>query len=102
MKRNRLESKKAENLVYIHSILRLISRKDPRYKESPLKRWDQSTDDATCVDEKIQPDGLVELPLVTIDEQEPQLESDSHLESLLTEDLSDVDDIDAKDVDDIV
>ena len=53
------------------------------------------------MDEEIQPDGLVELPLVTIDEHEPQLESDSYLESLLTEDLSDADDIDAKDVDDM-
>ena len=51
------------------------------------------------MDEEIQPDGLVELPLVTVDEHEPQLESDSYLESLLTEDLSDADDIDAEDVD---
>ena len=98
MKRNRLGSKKAENLVYIHSTLRLISRKDPRYKEGPFKRWDQYIDDATCVDEEIQPDGLVELPIVTADEFDPQLESDSYLESLLTEDLSDVDDIDPEDV----
>ena len=41
------------------------------------------------------------LPPVTIDEEEPQLESDAYLESLLTEDLSDVDDIDAKDDDDM-
>ena len=101
MKRNRLGSKKAENLVYIHSTLRLISRKDPGYKEGPFKRWDQYTDDAICVDEEIQPNGLVELPLVTIDEHEPQLESDSYLESLLIEDLSDADDIDAEDVDDM-
>eukprot|EP00253_Pinus_taeda_P003416 PITA_03416 len=37
VKRNRLGSKKAENLVYIHSTLRLISRKDPGYKEGPFK-----------------------------------------------------------------
>ena len=73
----------------------------PGYKESPLKRWDQYTDDVICVDEEIQPNGLVELPLATINEQEPQLESDSYLESLLTEDLSDDDDIDAEDADDI-
>ena len=41
------------------------------------------------------------LPPDTIDEQEPQLESDAYLESLLREDLSDVDDIDPKDADDI-
>ena len=87
--------------MYIHSTLRLISRKDLGYKEGPFKRWDQYTDDAIYVDEEIQPYGLVELPLVTIDEHEPELESDSYLESLLTEDLSDADDIDAKDVDDM-
>ena len=85
--------------MYIHSTLRLISRKDLGYKEGPFKRWDQYTDAATCVDEEIQLDGLVELPLVTADEFDPQLESDTYLESLLTEDLSDAEDIDPKDVD---
>ena len=46
-----------------------------------------------CVDEEIQPNGLIELSLIAMDEQEPQDESDPHLESMLTEDLSDVDDI---------
>ena len=68
---NRLGSKKAKNLVCIHSTLCLISRKDPGYKEGPFKRWDQYTDDAMCVEEEIQPNGLIELPLVALDEQEP-------------------------------
>jgi len=55
-----LGSKKAKNLVYIHSTLRLISQKNQRYKEGPFKRWDQYTNDATCVDEEIQPNGFVE------------------------------------------
>ena len=46
-----------------------------------------------CVDEEIQPDDLIELPPVAMDEQEPQDESDSYLESMLTEDLSDADDM---------
>ena len=50
------------------------------------------------VDNEVHPYGLVELPPVTMDEQEPALESDTYLESLLTEDLSDVDD-DPKDAD---
>ena len=86
--------KKVENLVYIHSTLRLISRKDPGYKEGPFKRWDQYTDDATCVDEEIQPDGLVELPPLIADDPDGQLESDAYLESLLAEDLNDVEGID--------
>ena len=72
VKRNRLGSKKAENLVYIHSTLCLISQKDLGYKEGPFKRWDQYTNDAMCVGEEIQPDGLIELPLVAMDEKEPQ------------------------------
>ena len=97
MKRNRLGSKKAENLVYIHSTLRLISRKDPGYKEGPFKRWDQYTNDVVCVDEEIELDGLVEIPPVAIDE-EPPLDSHTYLESLLTKDLLDVD-VDANDSD---
>ena len=46
-----------------------------------------------CVDEEIQPDGLIELPSTVMDEQEAQDESDSYLESMLTEDLSDADDM---------
>jgi hypothetical protein len=88
-----LGSKKAENLVYIHSTLCLISQKDLGYKEGPFKRWGQYTNDAMCVGEEIQPDGLIELPPVAMDEKEPQDESDSYLESMLIEDLSDVDDM---------
>eukprot|EP00253_Pinus_taeda_P035891 PITA_35891 len=98
VKRNRLGSKKAENLVYIHNTLRLISRKDLGYKEGPFKRWDQHIDDASCVDEEIQPDGLIELPPIAMDEQEPEDESDSYLENMLAEDLSDVDDMDVEDM----
>lgn len=79
--------------MYIHSTLCLISRKDLRYKEGLFKRWDQYTDDVMCVGEEIQPDGLIELPPVAMDEKEPREESDSYLESMLTEDLSDVDDM---------
>ena len=46
-----------------------------------------------CVDEEIQLDGLIELPPVAMDEQEPQDESDSYLESMLIENLSDADDM---------
>ena len=46
-----------------------------------------------CVDEEIQPDGLIVLPPVAMDEQESQDESDSYLERMLTEGLSDADDM---------
>ena len=40
VKRNRLGSKKAEELVYVHSNLRLLSHKKDEYKSGPTKLWD--------------------------------------------------------------
>jgi hypothetical protein len=40
LKRNRLGSKKAEELVYVHSNLRLLSHKKDEYKSGPTKLWD--------------------------------------------------------------
>ncbi|KAH9294517.1 hypothetical protein KI387_040277, partial [Taxus chinensis] len=39
-KRNRLGAKRAEDLVYIHSNLRLLSHKQPEYKEGSTRHWD--------------------------------------------------------------
>ena len=79
-----------------------MSRKDPRYKEGPFKRWDQLVNDAKCMDEEIQPDGLDEIPSIVMDVEKPPLESDDYLVSLLTEDLDDDSDaIDADGLDDM-
>ena len=40
MKRNRLGSKKAEDLVFVHTNLRILSRKNDHYKEGATKLWD--------------------------------------------------------------
>ena len=40
MKRNRLSSRKAGELVYVHSNLRLLSHKKDEYKLGPTKLWD--------------------------------------------------------------
>ena len=40
MKRNRLASSKAEDLVYVHSNLRLLTHKSDEYKEGAAKLWD--------------------------------------------------------------
>ena len=40
MKRNRLGSEKAEDLVYVHSNLRLVSHKGEEYTSGPHKDWD--------------------------------------------------------------
>ena len=54
VKRNRLGSKKVEDLVYIHTNLCLLSCKEDRYKEGSTKLWDathESVDlDATLQD----------------------------------------------------
>jgi len=60
-------------------------------------KWDQYTDDFMCVDEEIQPDGLIELPPISMDEKKPQDESDYYLESMLTKNLCDADDMDVDD-----
>ncbi|KAH9314484.1 hypothetical protein KI387_023111 [Taxus chinensis] len=39
-KHNRLRAKRAEDLVYIHSNLRLLSHKQPEYKEGSTRHWD--------------------------------------------------------------
>ena len=58
--------------------------------------------DATCVNEEIQPDGLVEIPSIVMDVEDPPLESDDYLESLLAKDLNDDSDaIDAVGLDNI-
>jgi hypothetical protein len=40
VKRNRLGSQKAEDLVYVHSNIRLVSRKGEEYTSGPHKEWD--------------------------------------------------------------
>jgi hypothetical protein len=40
VKRNRLGAAKAEDLVYVHSNLRLLSHTSPEYKKGPSRMWD--------------------------------------------------------------
>ena len=95
MKKNILGSRKEENLVYIQSTLQIISQKHPRYnKESPFNICDQCIENAICVDKEIQPNVLVEIPPIAMDEEKLPLESDSYLEILMIRDLNDVDDND--------
>jgi hypothetical protein len=44
--------------------------------QGPSKKWEQFMDDAICVEDEIQQDGLVELPTITNTEDEPQLDND--------------------------
>ncbi|KAL7246364.1 hypothetical protein ACSBR2_001471 [Camellia fascicularis] len=44
VKRNRLATSRAEDLVFVHCNLRLLSRKSKKYKEGPTKYWDTCGD----------------------------------------------------------
>lgn len=46
MKRNRLAAKRAEDLVFIHTNLSLVSRKDSKYKRGAEKLWDVAPESA--------------------------------------------------------
>lgn len=90
LSRNRLGSKKAETLVYIHSSLRLLSRIDPGYNEGPSAKWGQISPNgevAAIVDEVVEADGLADLPPIILPSEELEFESDDYLESLIAEDL---------------
>ena len=64
MKRNQLGSKKAEDLVYIHTNLRLLSRKDDGYNKGSTKFWDVAPEcanlDATLQDVTVMTDDDVD------------------------------------------
>ncbi|MCO5548302.1 hypothetical protein L7F22_001759 [Adiantum nelumboides] len=47
LKRNRLGHSKADDLVYVHSNLKLISRKQPSYLSNPCKAWDVLEDESS-------------------------------------------------------
>ncbi|KAK1438667.1 hypothetical protein QVD17_04476 [Tagetes erecta] len=46
VKRNRLNAKRADKLVFIHSNIRLISRFSESYKSGPSKKWDVNPESA--------------------------------------------------------
>lgn len=50
VKRNRLTSKRAKKLVYVHSSLQLCSRKLPEYLGGLVARWDVNVEDAAQID----------------------------------------------------
>ncbi|GKC04516.1 hAT dimerization domain, ribonuclease H-like domain protein [Tanacetum coccineum] len=46
VKRNRLNTKRADKLFFVHSNIRLISRFSQSYKEGPSKKWDMNPESA--------------------------------------------------------
>ncbi|KAK7316614.1 hypothetical protein RJT34_00206 [Clitoria ternatea] len=70
LKRNKMDPKRAEDLVYVHSNLRLLSRKDDTYAKGETKLWDISGDMHAPLDDGA---GFLELAEMSLDE--PELEA---------------------------
>ncbi|XP_050365631.1 uncharacterized protein LOC126784191 [Argentina anserina] len=70
LKRNKLEPKRAQDLVYIHTNLRLLARRDPNYYKNKDTMWDLAGDGhESLVEENVD---MLELATLSLDE--PALE----------------------------
>ncbi|KAJ1406144.1 Ribonuclease H-like superfamily [Sesbania bispinosa] len=68
MRRNKMAPYRAEDLVLVHSNLRLLSRNSPQYKQEETKLWDIAGDEFDSLDEF----GILEVANLSLDE--PELE----------------------------
>ncbi|XLU66970.1 hypothetical protein S245_026023, partial [Arachis hypogaea] len=69
LKRNKLKPKRAENLVFVHTNLRLLSRKTPQYNKGETMMWNIAGDAFSPIDEE---NGVLEVAHLSLDE--PELE----------------------------
>ena len=69
MRRNKMTPKRAEDLVFIHSNLRLLSRKTPQYRQGETKLWDIAGDSFDSFEDV----GMLEVANLSLDE--PDLEA---------------------------
>lgn len=67
LKRNKISPKRAKDLVFIYSNLRLLSRKRDEYTEAKSQKWDTSGD---SWDEPFRESGLLEIAFLSLDELE--------------------------------
>ena len=67
MRRNRITHKLAEDLVFVHSNLRLLSRRREEYTKGNSKKWDIGED---TWNEPFGGPGLLEIAYLTLDEPE--------------------------------
>ena len=70
MRRNRITPKRAEDLVFVHSNLRLLSRRREEYIKGNSKKWDIGGD---TWDEPFGGPGLLETAHLTLDESEMEI-----------------------------
>ncbi|RZC29798.1 hypothetical protein D0Y65_001409 [Glycine soja] len=68
LKRNKMTPHRAEDLVFVHSNLRLLSRNTPQYHQEETKMWDVAGDDFGSLDDC----GILEIASLSLDE--PELE----------------------------
>ncbi|KAL5172115.1 hypothetical protein HKD37_16G044935 [Glycine soja] len=69
LKRNKMAPHRAEELVFVHSNLRLLSRNTPQYHQEETKMWDVAGDDFGSLNDC----GILEIASLSLDE--PELES---------------------------
>ncbi|KAF7841436.1 Dimer_Tnp_hAT domain-containing protein [Senna tora] len=68
--RNKITPKRAEDLVFVHTTLRLLSRQSSKYKDDETKMWDIGGDRWEHFD------GLGTLEVASLSLDEPELEAD--------------------------
>ncbi|GKD64224.1 hypothetical protein Tco_1306332 [Tanacetum coccineum] len=69
LRRNKLSPKRAEDLVFIHNNLRLLSRKTDQYNEEKTMMWDVGGDDFGTLED------TAFLEFVSLSLDKPELES---------------------------
>lgn len=69
MKRNKITPQRAEDLVFVHTNLRLLSRRSPQYKHGETKMWDVGGDAFGSFEDV----GVLEVANLSLDE--PELEA---------------------------
>ncbi|KAL6124040.1 hypothetical protein ACLB2K_076556 [Fragaria x ananassa] len=80
LKRNKLQPKRAQDLVYMHTNLRLLGRKDSNYHKDKESMWDLGGDGH----ESMEPANIDVLELATLSLDEPTLKKmlvDDEMES---------------------
>ncbi|GFY82759.1 hypothetical protein Acr_02g0009990 [Actinidia rufa] len=66
VRRNKMTTKRAEDLIFIHSKLRLLSRRTPQYAQGDNKMWDIAGDNFDSLDDV----GVLEIANLSLDEPE--------------------------------
>ncbi|XP_028080801.1 uncharacterized protein LOC114282356 [Camellia sinensis] len=69
MRRNKMTPQRAEDLVFVHSNLRLLSRRTPQYHEGETKLWDIAGDTFDSFDDV----GMLEVANLSLDEPEMEV-----------------------------